>query len=611
MKSTASLFSALAMWLLLACRASAIQVEALDQTREWRVETIEISGNGRFSDSQLMAEMITQARPWYQFWGERPIFDTVTFKTDLDRLRRFYESEGYYKNHITYDLRVDESRDLVSPQVYVEENRPVVVSQVMVEIDAEAADQDYPPPLPEKLPLELGEIFKEQEYQDGELLLRNYLMDHGHAHTKTQRRADVNLDENQVRISYSARPGPKTVFGETEITGTDQVEPYLILRELAFEPGEMFSLRKIRESRQQILALDLFSALRINPRESAENSTVVPLEVQVSEKPPRQISLGLGYSTEEDFIVSLDWRHQNWLGDGRRLSIRGKYSSIIASGAIDFIQPHFFTRRTQAGLNLRHDLEKEETFKRNLSRFSGRLEHRFSPRLLSFFGYRIENNQLSDVSDATPQVLGEIRTKGILTGPSLGLVWNSTDDLFKPTRGEIVSFNADQAGGIWGGPYEFFKLTGEARKYLSIGWDTIFAGRLKLGVADAIGQKKNYPLFERFFAGGQSSVRGYGRRRLGPLNSADEPLGGLSLIEGSVEVRRPVWRELGGALFLDFGQVSLKSFDIPVNDLQFSTGFGMSYTTPVGPLRLDIGFPFNPPRGDRAWQIHFSVGASF
>jgi outer membrane protein assembly factor BamA len=139
----------------------------------------------------------------------------------------------------------------------------------------------------------------------------------------------------------------------------------------------MFSLKKIRESRQQILALDLFSAVRINPGESAEKSTMVPMEVQVTEKPPREINLGLGYSTEEDFRVSLDWRHQNWLGDGRRLSIRGKYSSIVASGAIDFIQPHFLTRRTQAGLNLRHDLEEEETFDRNVSRFSGRLEHRF------------------------------------------------------------------------------------------------------------------------------------------------------------------------------------------------------------------------------------------
>ena len=608
MKFIFCLFSALAVWLLLMCRVMAIQLEQLDSAREWRVDKIKISGNQRFSDSQLLAEMVTQARPWYGLWEERPLFDTVTFATDLDRLRRFYQSEGYYKNLITHDIDPDDTRGLVSLNIYIEENSPVVVSQVLIEVNAESPEH---PPLPEKFPVTPGEIFREQKYQDAELFLRNHLMDNGHAHTQTQRRAEVDLEQDQAVVRYSAQPGPKAVFDETEIKGSEQVEPYLIRRELAYQPGEMFSLKKIRESRQQILALDLFSAIAINPRESAEKSTVVPMEVQVTEKPPREISLGFGYSTEEEFRVSLDWRHQNWLGDGRRLSIRGKYSSILVSGAIDFIQPHFFTRQTQAGLNLRHDQEDEETFKRNVSRFSGRLEHRFSPRLLSFLGYRVEYNQLSDVADATPQALGEIRTKGILTGPSLGLVWNSTDDLFKPSQGEIVSFNADQGGGIWGGPYEFFKLTGEAKKYFPIGWDTIFAGRLKLGVADAIGSKKNYPLFERFFAGGQSSVRGYGRRRLGPLNSDDEPLGGLSLIEGSVEVRRPVWRELGGALFLDFGQVSLKSFDIPVNDLQFSTGFGLSYTTPVGPLRLDIGFPFNPPRGDRAWQIHFSVGAAF
>ena len=82
-------------------------------------------------------------------------------------------------------------------------------------------------------------------------------------------------------------------------------------------------------------------------------------------------------------------------------------------------------------------------------------------------------------------------------------------------------------------------------------------------------------------------------------------------MEGSLELRRPIWQALGGALFLDFGQVSLNRYDIPVDDLKFSTGFGLSYTTPVGPVRLDIGFPFNPPRGDRPWQIHFSIGAFF
>src|SRR5688500_9833138 len=164
MKFTASLFSALAMWLLLTCRASAIQVEALDPSREWQVDKIEISGNDHFSDSQVMAEMISQSRPWYRFWEERPLFDPVTFATDLVRLRRFYEAEGYFRSRITHDLAVDEIRGLVSPRVFVEENRPVVISQVMVEIETGPTEQDDPR-LPEKLPVTRGEIFKEQEYQ--------------------------------------------------------------------------------------------------------------------------------------------------------------------------------------------------------------------------------------------------------------------------------------------------------------------------------------------------------------------------------------------------------------------------------------------------------------
>jgi len=119
------------------------------------------------------------------------------------------------------------------------------------------------------------------------------------------------------------------------------------------------------------------------------------------------------------------------------------------------------------------------------------------------------------------------------------------------------------------------------------------------------------PLFERFYAGGGTSVRGYGRSRLGPLSTSDDPLGGRSLIEGSFELRQQFTDKIGGALFVDFGQVSLRSFDVPVDNLKFSAGFGVRYTTPVGPLRLDIGFPFRPPRGDRSWQIHFSLGPSF
>lgn len=115
-----------------------------------------------------------------------------------------------------------------------------------------------------------------------------------------------------------------------------------------------------------------------------------------------------------------------------------------------------------------------------------------------------------------------------------------------------------------------------------------------MGFVNAIGAEENLPLSERLYAGGEKSVRGYGRRKLGPRSAANDPIGGLSLFEGSLELRRPIWQALGGALFVDFGQVSRRAFDFPLTNVKFAAGFGLSYATPVGPVRVDIGFPFRP-----------------
>jgi outer membrane protein assembly complex protein YaeT len=419
------------------------------------------------------------------------------------------------------------------------------------------------------------------------------------------------LDEHRVRVRYRVQPGPITIFGQTEIKGTDTVEPDLVSRELVYHAGETYSQSKVIETREKLLALDLFGAVRVAPAETPGTPTVVPMEVEVAEKSHREIKLGLGYSTEDQFRTQLEWRHLNWLGGGRRLSVLAKYSSIILTGEINFVQPYFLSPRTQGIVNFGYNQEKEETYVRNVGRFAPRIDHRFLSALTGFVGYRLEHNKLKDVAPTTELALGEIRRKGILSGPTIGLVWNTADDPFNPKKGEVLSLTIDQAGAIWGGEFSYYKMTAEAKKYIEIGWNTVFASRLKLGLGDAIGSDKNFPLFERFFAGGEKSVRGYGRRRLGPLGANDDPLGGLSLIEGSLELRHPIWKELNGAVFLDFGQVSKRSFDVPVGDLQFSAGFGVSYATPVGPLRLDVGFPFKPPRGDRSWQIHFSIGAYF
>lgn len=582
----------------------------LDPARQWKVARIEFFGNEKFSADELRDAMVTKQRPWFRFWDDLPEFDPVTFETDLERVRRYYESRGYYEAAVTYDLDVDAERSAVAARITVREGEPVLIGAIDVDVALKDPDQK-PPALPDELPVKRGEVFRETEYQQSEQTLRNSLLEAGYAHTQSERHAEVDLAEQRARIRYRLQPGPVTYFGETAIKGYDKVEPELIEREIQYEAGEIYSLKKIAETREKLLGLELFGTVRVAPAQTQGMPTTLPMEIEVAEKANREIRLALGYGTEDQFRTQLEWRHLNWLGGGRKLSISAKYSSITTSGAINLIQPHFFSRDTQGVVRLSYDQEKEETYKRNVARFLPRVEHRFSPHLTGFAGYRVEYDKLNDIEAATEAALGGIRREGIVSGPTTGLVWNTSDDPFNPKKGHVISLTLDQAGAIWGGQFSFFKMTAEAKKYLEIGWSTVLAGRLKFGLADAIGSDKNFPLFERFFAGGDKSVRGYGRRRLGPLSASDDPLGGLSLVEGSLELRRPIWKELNGAVFLDFGQVSRKAYDLPVGDLQFSTGFGVSYSTPVGPLRFDVGFPFKPPRGDRAWQIHFSIGAYF
>ena len=585
-------------------------VADLDPAKQWKTAGIEFSGNEKFSAGELRDVIVTKERPWFRFWEGLPEFDSVTFETDLERMRRFYESRGYYEAAITYDLEVDSERSAVTARVSVREGEPVLIGAIDVQVALKTPEQK-PPPLPEQLPVKRGEVFRETEYQQAEQVLRNSLLDGGYAHAQSERHAEVELAERLARIRYGLRPGPITFFGDTAIKGLQNVEPELIEREIQYEPGEIYSLKKVTETREKLLALDLFGTVRVAPAQTEGTPTTVPMEVEVSEKAYRQIRLALGYGTEDQFRTQLEWRHLNWLGGGRRLSAQLKYSSILIAGATELVQPHFLTPRTQGAMKLSHDQETEETYLRNVTRFSPRVDHRFSPAWTAFLGYRVEYDKLNKISSATREALGDIRRDGIVSGPMAGVVWNTSDDPFNPKKGHVVSLTLDQAGAIWGGQYSFYKITGEAKKYFDIGWSTVFATRLKLGLADAIGAEKNLPLFERFFSGGDKSVRGYGRRRLGPLDSDDDPIGGLSLVEGSLEFRRPLWKELSGALFLDFGQVSRRSFDPPVDNLRFSSGFGLAYSTPVGPVRLDVGFPFKPPRGDPSWQVHFSIGAYF
>ena len=591
--------------------ALALTLEAFDINRTYYVQDVEFTGNRAISTAELDNVIQTHPRPLLQswkFWQKPPLFDPETFKSDLDRLKRFYENQGYYDVRVSYDLSLGKN-NMVTAMIHIDEGPVVKVARLRIIVDG--ADLSVSSPLYRQIPLQPGARFTVGDYEKGQERLRAFYMDAGYAQTKVQRRAEVDTVRQQADVTYTVRPGRQAVFGSTVVKGTKDVSPGLILRELTYKQGEIFSLRKIDESRSRIIALGLFSVVQFKEQTHGE-SGVIPIVIQVQERKARLISLGGGYNTISQFIANAQWQDLNFMGGGRQLIVSALYSSINSALAASLVQPEFLVSQMEGSLNGSQNIQQLPSYNLFASEFRPLLTYHFSPQLTVSGGYRFEYGKLNSVDPTLIEALGGIKNSGIVSGPVANLTLNTSNDPYNPSAGNVLYLDAMESGGIFGGNFSFYRLVMEGKHYQEIGWKTIFASRLKIGLADTIsGPKDNYPLFFRFFSGGEGSVRGYKYWGIGPRSANNTPLGGLSLIEGSLELRRPLWRSLGGVIFLDFGQLSTNAYKLRVGSLQYGSGLGITYATPVGPVAFDIGFPLVTPPGDQSWQLYFSVGQYF
>ncbi len=592
--------------------APAVQLDALDPAAEWRLADLDFRGPRALSAATLRDAMVTQARPWYQawrFWRPDPPFDPIAFREDLERIRRLYRNHGYYETAVHHDIELPADGNAVRAVVYVEEGPPVHVASIEIRY------QGVPVPPPEAariragLPLDDGDVFAQPEYAAGEAYLRTWFRDRGFARVTVDRRAEVDVGARTAVVSYAVDTGLPSVFGDVRVVGTETVDPAVVRRELAFRPGQPFRQQLLDETRDRLVALRLFRSIRI--QEDPGTDPRVGVRVRVVEGPSREVRLGLGYDTEEGVRGLATWRDYDFFGGARQLGFTARASLLRRTFVADFLQPHVPTRTARTRLVASHDQEDEETYTNDRSRLSPRLEWQVRPWLAAYAFYRIEYDSLSDVNEIVRRAFPAIAPDhGILSGLGFGADLHATDDVVDPTRGWVASTSVEPVGGVLGGDFSFVRMIGEVRRYQPLVGRLGLALRGRLGAAEPTGDDEDVPLFERLYAGGINSVRGYERRHVGPL-IGDDPLGGRSLIEGSVELRHPVTERIGAAVFLDAGRVSAASFDWAPDDLRYGAGVGVRYRTPVGPLRLDLGFPFDPPADDAAWQVHVSIGQVF
>ncbi len=587
----------------------AIPLDALDPGVARKLGSVDIRGNQGVSSADLRQAMSTRARPWYTPWRERPPFDPFVLTTDVERLVRLYRARGYHHATVEADVTPPSDGDVVAVTIRIHEGPPTRTETVDVTIQGSHLPDAVETALLADLPLEPGAVFTEERYQRTEATLRTAWRERGFARVTVTRAARVDTDTNTATATYTVDSGPPSVFGDVTVVGSERVGEAVILRELAFHPDESFRESLLERTRRNLLALNLFRLVRID--EIPGDDPRVDLRIEVRDAPPRDIRLGIGYATDEGIGGLASWRHFDFLGGARQLGFSVRVSQILRSAQADFLQPRFPTLDTRFRLLASASRENEDSF--DVERYRGlpRLEWRPDGKLSAYTFYRVESDHLVRASPGVVAALpGSAPSNALLSGPGFGASWIATDDFVNPSRGWEVTGSFEPVGTIFGGDINFVRLIAEGRAYVPLPARLFGSARVRVGTAEPLDGTPEIPLYERFYAGGVNSVRGYGRWRIGPLVN-NRPLGGRSLVEASIELRRHIAGPFTGLVFVDAGQVSLESFHFPVGTMRYGTGLGVRFDSPVGPIGADLGFPITPPAGDQRWQVSLSVARTF
>jgi outer membrane protein assembly complex protein YaeT len=621
-----------------ACIATAVLAASSLQSEEIEVRSFRLEGVEQVDEGRLRSVLVTRA-PSIVPWRDRPRFDRRVFEADLKRIVAYYNDRGYPDARIAQtDVRPTDDQKGVHIVVRVAEGSPLLVER----LDLAGFDilGDRVEPLNERAaelvggPADANALRSLRERGIAEL------RDYGYPSPS------VALEERtrgtgRVTLALVADPGLRANFGPVDVVGVKSVGEAIVTRQLTYKPGDLFSAGALRQSQRELSRLELFEFARVEAVPAETPGADVRTRVTLTEGKPRRLSLSAGYGSEEHLRGEIDWRHVNFLGGARTGGVHAKWSSLTRGVRARLSEPYFFSPRYTGQVEGGWWVDDEPAYVLESRGIRLTMTRPFEPRrssqrrntqtkLVAWYTLAHEDYRISDEALADPASRDDLIALGLNpdTGEGSGLVsavgveWlrANLDDLIDATSGYQVSLRLEQAGRWPTGDFTYTETVLEVRHYWTIPGRAVLATRARGGAfagPDPIDQ--NVPFPKRYFLGGSTSLRGWGRFEVGPINESGVSVGGLTSFEASAEVRFPVWKRLGGVVFLDGGNTWDAAWRFYFDELRSNAGLGLRYRTPVGPVRFDVGYQLTKIPGlmidgepeQRHWRVHVSIGQAF
>ncbi|HEY3044364.1 MAG TPA: BamA/TamA family outer membrane protein [Vicinamibacterales bacterium] len=576
-------------------------------------------------------------------WGKKAFFDRARFDADLKRIQAFYADRGYPDARVTgFDVKLNDTQDSVDITITIAEGEPVKVAAIDFVGFDDVIPASHFDALKKQIPLKVGEPRDRALVVTTHEMALNELKDHGYPYAKVDTTEDDGPDRKTAAITFTSEPGKLARIGPIEIQGNKTVGARVIERELTFKSGDLYQRSVLQDSQRRLYGLELFQFANIEPVDPELEPTEVPIRITVAEGKHQRVNFGVGYGTEEKARVDSEYHHVNFLGDARLAGVHARWSSLDRGIRLDFNQPYFFAPHFSFGAETQHWYTFTPAYQSIVTSTKATVTHKGTEKTswaLSLTNEHANSTIAQKVFDDSTLynnliALGLDPTSksqtGTLNAMGFDLQHTTADSLLNAHHGYQVALHAEQAGRFVPGTFNYYALAIDGRQYLPIGDKVVFASRLQLGnIRPVANDPHNVPFSKKYFLGGATSLRGWGRYEVSPLSVPDPlcetcplsglPIGGNSLLSFTEELRADLRGKLGAVVFLDGGNVWADSWGINVSDLRYAVGPGLRYQTPVGPIRFDIGYQLNPipelrvdgqPQ-QRRWRIHFSIGQAF
>jgi outer membrane protein insertion porin family len=601
------------------------------------VRSINFVGNQAFSDSALRGVIDTKESRWYRFLSNADTYDPDRVTYDRELLRKYYLSEGYADFHVVSAVaELTPDRDGFILTFTVDEGERYRFGKIDVDIKLKDLPKEAVLPL---LVVRPGDWYNADAVEKSISTLTDALGARGYAFVEVKPQISRNRDDRTIDIVFNVQEGPQVYVERIDIVGNVRTLDKVIRREMRLVEGDAFNANKLSRSKDRLKNLGFFKKVETTTTQgSAPDKTVIAVEVE--EQSTGELSLGLGFSTTNGPLADVTLRERNFLGRGQDFRIGTVVS--FRSQQIDFsyTEPYFMDTNIAAGIDL-FEIKTSPT----ASFFSGqtpayeqfsyggalRAGYQLTENLRQTLKYTARSDDIDDVQ--TNAALFIQLEQGVHLTSAVGqvLLYDRRDNRIDPTSGWYASVGNDLAGLGFGVDYVRNKINAGYYYPIAPGWTLGFTGE----AGDIFGYNGQQVLLQdRFFVGGDN-LRGFAPAGIGPRDEfSQDALGGNKYYVGSISESIPLGlpKELGitGRVWTDFGtlwgndqknlvltpaELAIEGGQQPIildsAALRVSSGVGVTWGSPVGPIRIDLGYPIKKEAYDKTQFFRISFGTKF